>query len=246
MRSRHSGGAATADITSKTGPGKSSAGRLAKGAFTAALVSATAVYAAGGHHAVDDAAILDPGACQLEGWLTAARGGGKTTHAGAGCRVGPVELSAAVDYARDSGNSQTASSLQAKWAMELLPGFSAGLSLAPGWQARVRPRYQASTLAALFSWAPREDIALHLNLGRDFVRGGADLDRAGVNVEWMARPGWSLTAERYLESGSHFVRAGVRWAATEALTVDLTRAHRLQGPGASNWTLGATWEFERP
>jgi hypothetical protein len=212
----------------------------------AALFSLATAHAAGGHHAVDDAAILEPGTCQLEGWWTAARGGGKTVHAGAGCRVGPVELSAAADYGRDSGTSQTASGLQAKWATELLPGFSAGLSLAPGWQAHVRPRYQASTLAALFSWAPRDDLALHLNLGRDFVHGGADQDRAGINVEWTVLPGWSLAAERYLEAGTHLVRGGVRWNITDGWSVDLSRAQRLKGPGTSTWTLGTTWEFDRP
>lgn len=219
---------------------------LLAAALLAALFSVPAAHAAGGHHAVDDAAILDPGACQLEGWWTAARDGVRVTHGGAGCRVGPLELSAAADYARDGGGSETASSLQAKWASELLPGLSVGLSVAPAWQARARPRYQATTVAALFSWAPRDDVALHLNLGRDWVHGGSDQNRAGMNVEWTVHPGWSLSAERYLEAGTHFVRAGLRWSVSESLAVDLSRAHRLNGPGLSNWTLGATWAFERP
>jgi hypothetical protein len=40
--------------------------------------------------------------------------------------------------------------------------------------------------------------------------------------------------------------AGVRWAVSEAWSVDLSRAHRLRGPGESNWTVGATWQFTRP
>jgi len=110
----------------------------------------------------------------------------------------------------------------------------------------VRPRYQGSTLSGLVSWFPRDDLALHLNLGRDFVRGDADQDRSGVSVEWTARPGWSITGERYLEVQTHFVRAGLRWAISEAWSVDLSRAHRLRGPGESTWTLGATWQFARP
>jgi hypothetical protein len=214
-------------------------------ALAAALLAGGAAWAAGGHHAVDDAAILEPGNCKLESWFARAHGGERLLHAGGGCRVGPVELNAAGEYARPDGGSETGSALQAKWATELAPGFSAGLSLATGWQAHARPRYQGSTLAALFTWAARDDLALHLNLGRDFVHRDRDENRAGVSVEWTARPGWSLVAERYREQATHFMRAGARWAFTEGWNVDLSRAQRLNGPGASNWTLGALWQFQR-
>lgn len=230
--------------------GRTAARRVAQAgawvSFAALLAPITPALAAGGHHAVDDAALLAPGACSLEGWWSGARGGEKGVHAGGGCRVGPLELSGAADYARDGGSSQSASGLQAKWATELAAGFSAGLSLASGWQAHVRPRYQGTTLAVLMTWAAREDLALHLNLGRDFIHRGADQNRSGVSAEWIVRPRWSLVAERYLEDGTHFARAGVRWAVTQQWSVDLSRAQRLRGPGASNWTVGATWEFEHP
>jgi hypothetical protein len=218
-----------------------------KTAWTAALVLACAVpaWAAGGHHAVDDAAILDEGQCELEGWLARARGGERLVHGGAGCRIGPVELGVAGEYARLAGASQTGWGLQAKWATELAEGWSAGLSVSPGWQARVRPRYQATTVAALLTWTPLETVALHVNLGRDLVHGGADQNRSGLAAEWTPRDGWTLLAERYAESAGHFVRAGVRWAATETFSVDLSRSHRLSGPGESAWTLGATWLLQR-
>ena len=213
----------------------------------AALGWAAAAQAAGGHHAVDDAAILDPGLCKLEAWLTGAQGGERSAHAGGGCRIGPVELNGASEYARDGGPSQTNFGLQAKWATELAPGVSAGASAATDWQAHVRPRHQGATLAVLLTWAVRDDLALHANLGRDFVHGGTDQNRSGVAAEWMARPGWSLVAERYAEDRTQFVRAGVRWSVSDAWNIDLSRAQRLRGPGASNsnWTLGATWQFER-
>lgn len=214
-------------------------------ALAATLLAGGAAWAAGGHHAVDDAAILEPGNCKLESWFSRAHGGERLLHAGGGCRVGPVELNAAGEYARADGSSETGSGLQAKWATELAPGFSAGLSLAANWQAHVRPRYQGSTLAALFTWAVGDDLAMHLNLGRDFVQSDRDETRGGVSLEWAARPGWSLVAERYREAGTHFVRAGARWAVTEGWSVDLSRAQRLSGPAASNWTFGAIWQFER-
>ena len=212
-------------------------------ALLAGIFSTTAVMAAGGHHALDDAVILEPGTCQVESWLTHSDDRQRRLHAGTGCRVGPLEIGVAAEHALQA---DTGYGLQAKWATELLPRLHAGLSLSTGWQAHVRPRYQGSTLSGLVSWFPVDDLALHLNLGRDFVRGDADQDRSGVSVEWTARPGWSITGERYLEAQTHFVRAGLRWAISEAWSVDLSRAHRLRGPGESTWALGATWQFSRP
>ncbi len=214
-------------------------------ALLAALAGLGPANAAGGHHGVDDAAILEPGRCELESWATRSQGGEQLLHAGAGCRVGPVELGLAAEHARAGGAGQSSYGLQAKWAQEWRPGLSAGWSLSSGWQAHARPRNQGVTVAGLVSWAPRDDLALHLNIGRDFVRRGADQGRSGIALEWAARPGWSLLGERYYEDRTHFARAGLRWAASETWTVDLSRALRLRGPGESAWTLGASWQFGR-
>lgn len=209
-----------------------------------ALVAANAAWGAGGHHAVDDAAILDEGTCKVESWFS--RGGGeRLLHAGAGCRVGPIELSAGTDYARAGGASATGHGLAAKWATELTSGVSVGMVVAPGWQGRVRPRYQGSTVLALATWTPRDDLSLHLNLGRDFLHRADDDARYGVSVEWMPVANWSLVAERFRAEQTHFLRAGARWFFGDGWSVDLSRAQRLSGPGVSDWTLGATWEFSR-
>lgn len=213
--------------------------------LAAALAASSAVRAAGGHHGVDDAAILEPGTCELEGWFTRTGPGERLLHAGAGCRVGPVELGVSAERARDPSSRATGYGLEVKWATEVAPDWSAGLSLSSGWQAHVRPRYQGSTAMALLTWAAREDLAVHANLGRDLLRGAPDEKRYGAAVEWMPREGWSLMAERYFESATHFVRTGVRWAVAENVTVDLSRAHSLRGPVPSNWTLGATWLVDR-
>jgi hypothetical protein len=214
-------------------------------ALLAGSLCVTAVMA-GGHYAVDDAAILEPGNCQVETWLTRADDRGRLLHAGTGCRVGPLELGVAAEHERLADARDTGYGLHAKWATELLPAFSAGLSLSAGWQAHAQPRYQGSALSGLFSWSPRDDLALHLNLGRDFVRGDSDLDRSGASVVWTARPGWSLIGERYLEARTHFVRVATRWVVSDAWSLDFSRAHRLHGPGESSWTIGATWQFARP
>lgn len=208
--------------------------------LAAALCAAAPAWAAGGHHAVDDAALLEPGQCELEGWLARAHGGERLAHAGAGCRIGPAEVGLAGEHARLDGASATGWGMEAKWAMEWREGFSVGAKVGPSWAAHARPRYQGTSVSGLATWQPHEGIALHLNLGRDLVHRGDDLSRYGASVEWSAAPAWSLVAERYKEEGSHFVRAGVRFLAAESWSIDLSRSHRLGAAGASAWTVGAT------
>lgn len=213
-------------------------------ALAAGLLWPALGHAAGGHHAVDDAAILEPGQCEVESWFARAPGGERLLHAGAGCRIGPVELGVAGESARLAGASATGWGAQVKWAMPLSGHFSVGLAVSPAWQA-VRPRYQGATAAALATWKASETLALHANLGRDLVHRGRDVSRSGIAAEWTPMDAWSFVAERYVEERTHLLRAGVRWSARDNLSVDFSRARRLSGPGASNWTLGVTWLLER-
>ena len=204
-------------------------------------------WAAGGHHAVDDAAILAPGKCESESWLTRQQDRVLSSHTGIGCRFGPVEIGASNDYARvPAAGSQTGWGLQLKWAGQIAEGISAGVSLSPAWQAHMRPRHQGTTLAALFTWAARDDVALHLNLGRDFLRGGGSVNRSGIALEWAPAKAWALTGERYAEDRSQFFRTSVRWIASDDFAIDLGHARRLSGPGVSSWTIGTIWLLDAP
>jgi hypothetical protein len=210
-----------------------------------ALLATGVAWAAGGHHAVDDAVILEPGQCELESWLNRAQDGERELRAGAACRVGPVELAAGSEYARLDGTSQTAWGVEAKWATALADGFSIGAKADSAWAAHQRPRYQGMSASALASWKAGETVALHLNLGRDFIHAGDDQSRYGASVEWVPVQPWLLVAERYKQEGTHFVRAGVRFLGWDDWSIDLSRSQRLNGPVASAWTLGATWQFDR-
>jgi hypothetical protein len=62
--------------------------KAAWAALAGALACAPSAHAAGGHHAVDDASILEPGQCQVESWVDRENGGNRSTlHAGTACRV---------------------------------------------------------------------------------------------------------------------------------------------------------------
>lgn len=216
-------------------------------AIAASLLLASGLaQAAGGHHAVDDAELLDEGRCKLESWYERSSSSGRLLHLGAGCRVGALELGAATEPQRQDGSSTSDHSLAIKWATEVAPGLSAGLSASPSWQAHARPRFQGTTAAALLTWEAVENVRLHGNLGRDFVHRGGDESRGGVAIDWTPGGGaWQLAAERYRQEGGHFARAGLRWAPSKDWIVDLSRAVRIRGAGESSWTIGLTREFDR-
>lgn len=209
------------------------------------LLAAGNALAAGGHHGVDDAVILGRGDCEQESWVSRGHDE-RLLHLGVGCRVGPVELGVAAERGHSAGDSgsSTAWNLEVKWAREVAEGFSVGFDVQPVWSPQSRPRFEATRFAALATWSPRTELALHLNLGRDFVRGDTDLAHHGVAVDWTPIPRWTLTLERFLEERTHFARAGVRWAGGHIWTVDFSRAQRLSGPGASNWTVGLTLDLD--
>lgn len=210
-----------------------------------ACCAAPAAWAAGGHHAVDDAAVLEPGQCEVESWASRARAAGTLLHAGAACGVGPLQLGAAGEHVRAGGTSSHGGGVEVKWAMELAEGWSLGASLQPAWQARVHPRYQGAALLALATWAPDERWAVHANLGREFMHREPDTTRGGVALEWSPARAWSLLAERFREQDTHFARGGVRYAAGESWSLDFSRAQRLSGPAPSSWTLGFSFVFDR-
>lgn len=204
-----------------------------------------AAWGAGGHHAVDDAAMLEPDACQLDFWIDKAAGsGGTLLHAGPACRLGPVELGLNLDrfHAEGSGTTTTGG-LQLKWARELAGGLSAGIVVSVAARDH-RPNFLGMSVVLPLTWQAGESLRVHVNAGRDFVKGAANVSRSGAAIEWSASAVWSLVAERFREGGRDFWRAGVRYAPHPDLSVDLSRAQGLSG-APDRWALGLTSAFAR-
>jgi len=204
------------------------------------------VQAAGGHHTVDDAALLEPGQCQLEVWFEREAGNARSLlHAGPACRAGPVQLGLALDRERSDASPATSSfSAQLKWARPLDERWSVGAVLALAGQDR-SPRYVGSTIVIPVTWKATDTLLAHLNVGRDFRHRQRDLNRAGLALEWAPLETGSLVAERYWEGGAHFRRVGARWALTPSTNIDLSQARGLHGSAPAWWTLGLSWTFER-
>ena len=209
------------------------------------LVSLSA-HAAGGHHAVDDAAMLDVGKCKLEGWAERETGGARTLqHLGTGCRVGPVELGLNLDKEKQvTLDAATSFGPQIKWAFPLNDVLSVGVVASAKFNSQ-SPRYASSTLVIPVTWRATETLSVHANYGRNFLRGGVGQPRGGVSLEWAPITDVSLVAERFREAANNSTRLGARYALTPDVKLDISRARSLHAGGASWWTAGVIWEFDR-
>jgi len=202
--------------------------------------------AAGGHFAIDDAAVLDAGQCQVDVWIESeARADRRLVHAGPSCGFGPVELGLGWDRLRtSSADLPTATSAQVKWAVGITETLSVGAAAAAYWQA-ASPRYLGTSLVIPLSWRISDSLQTHVNLGRDFLHRGPNPTRAGVSVEWQPVSGWLLIAEQFRQFEGTFARAGLRWEPSKALSVELSLADRWGGRSSSWWAFGVAWAFEQ-
>ncbi len=227
---------------------------------TAAFFSCTAVQAllaggmglaqqalaAGGHHAVDDAALLAPGECVVEAWLErGGRGAGHLLHLGPACRIGAVELGLNLDRSHRSGVGGAGfDGAQMKWAHPVSSALAVGVVLSAGAQRR-SPHAGSGAVVVPVTWQPAPAWQVHLNFGRDFRQGAPDTGRSGAALEWGPAATWSFVAERYRDSGSHFGRVGGRYTCSPAVQLDLSRAWGLDRGAPDTWTAGLNWVFAR-
>jgi hypothetical protein len=111
--------------------------------------------AAGAHHAVDDATMLEPGQCQMESWVDRESGAARTlVHLGPACRVGAVELGLNLDRSRSTGErTSVVAGPQVKWVRPLSDAWSAGVVMSAGWQD-MSPRFVGSTIVFPLTWQP--------------------------------------------------------------------------------------------
>ncbi len=219
---------------------------LPSGLALSLLSLAMQAHAAGGHHAVDDAALLDVGKCKVEGWVERETGGTRSLqHAGAGCRVGPVELGLNLDKEKQAtSDAATTIGPQTKWAYPLNDVLSMGVVASAKFNSQ-SPRYASSTLVLPLTWRVTDTLSAHANWGRNFLRGGVGQPRGGVSLEWAPISDLSLVAERFREAANNSTRLGARYALTPDVKLDISRARSLNAGGVSWWTAGVIWEFDR-
>lgn len=200
--------------------------------------AAASAWAAGGHHAVDDAAIVDPGQCQVETWVDAFGPGGGAQHVGPACRVGAWEIGLNLDrtrFAREPAFRVVGP--QAKWVTTFAEGWSVGVAAGPGWEAG---RYNNTIVLLPLTWQPSRAWLVHANLGRQWVRGAPGRTLAGLAAEWTASETFSFVAERFNDPIGRAYRVGGRWQPNPLFSLDLSRARAFADARGSWWTLGVT------
>lgn len=201
-------------------------------------------WAAGGHHAVDDASILDAGQCQVELWSEQASGR-SLQHVGPACRVSGVELGLNLERSSlQNAPAMRSGGVQVKWAADLQPALAVGFVWSAGWQS-TSPHFSGQTLLLPVTWSPREDLDLHVNVGRDLRPHAGDVERLGVALEWKPSAHWQTLVEWWRDAGGAQARAGLRYAFSDRLSVDLSRAESLRSAHKYWWTMGLNWAFDR-
>ncbi len=251
--SRLPGATITGDTTGEASRHSISAVRPARLALMAGALLLAGIHsasqAAGGHFAVDDAALLDPGQCQVEAWQE--RGDAhrfRIDHVGPGCRLGALEWGLNLDrYRLSEGSRGTAFGPQLKWAMPVSESFSLGLSAASYWdRSRTHGTHFAGTsLVVPLTWQALSSVAVHVNLGQDLHPGESNTARRGLALEWTPSAQWSTQIERFDDNGERRLRAGLRYSLTPALSFDLSRARHLGSDSRPWWAAGVNWAFDR-
>ncbi len=213
---------------------------------TVLALAAMPSHAAGGHFAVDDATLLDPGTCQVETWLDRRPVSSDwLEHIGPGCRVGFAELSLNLEQVQPiDGPAFSTAGAQVKVAHAFGQSIAAGLVVASA--GRTRPDgYAGSSVVVPLSWFATPTLALHANLGRTVVPGHGDTAIDGVAFEWSPTARWTAIGERFADAGHHFWRAGVRWSPTATFDIDASVARDATARATRRWTVGATWMWDR-
>lgn len=211
---------------------------------------------------VDDAAIVDRGACQLEAWS-----GESSTWLLPACQFIPrTELTLGAGFVPDNGGRSWEWVAQAKVNLREMQDNMAGVGLVFGVGMDPIGQTAGSRVSGAFAYLPvslplaNERVTLHGNLGWHFERDSdehdhhdhshADGSRGHHGVTWGVRgdvvvaPRFTVIAELFGEdAGRPEFQAGIR---TELLPdrvgLDVSwGGHTARGVGGAGWTIGFAW-----
>ena len=217
--------------------------------FGAALLSclSTKVHG-GGPYAVDDAAIGNLGECQIESWASFASNGDFIGLAQPACVVSlgiPVEITTAFQASRFAGEWATLTGLQGKFILLPLGSLAVALVINTLFDATNGENVTFVNVPA--SIKVRDDFRLNLNGGwqRDSIDDTNHFTWGG-GFEWDFQRQWTVIAEVYGQTGqlnNPRLQAGVRFAPTKAIDLDIVYGHNITGENANWITAGLTVRF---
>ena len=219
--------------------------QFARAACLAALCACTTARA-GRPMVVDDAAIVDPGSCQVEAW-TQRTHGQREYWAMPACGVGGWELGVGWGHVgTDDAAAYRTRAIRAKTVFHPLEtnGWGIGLTLADQYREGGGLAGDLTALVPLSVSLLEDRVLLHANAGwtrPQATRRGGALWAAGL--EWAVAGPFTLTLESYgTRRGHGYTQAGLRLDAIPGrLALDAGAGQRLGQGGAERYlTLGMT------
>lgn len=223
--------------------------------LAALLLAAGATAAhAGRPLATEDADVLEPGRCELEGFASHVRADDMPSARGTtlqfGCGLGwNTQAALAASHARADGASSTAWALVGKTGLVPRSDTSTGLTLAWGLAAVRAPggstEHETTFLNLVATHGFDGGWLAHANLG--WLRSeSADTNTTTWNlaVERPVGGGVDLMAELYGDDRTRpWLGAGVRWAASERVSLNASWAVQNASPRPTLWTIGFKISF---
>lgn len=211
-----------------------------------------AAQAGGGAHVVDDDAVLDPGVCHAETWLTlfddpgAPLGGRGLATVAPACTLKSLpglELALAAQYLRDGGGALTLAPAAKLNLRPAADGWGLAVSAAATLDAG-SGRVESVALIAPVTVPVTPRLTVHGNLGWIATPRGDDRHALfwGAQAEYALAPDLVLMGEVFgQDRGPAGGQAGLRWVTDRGrIDVDLLAGHRIDGARASSVTLGVT------
>jgi len=211
---------------------------------------ATGAHAAGGAYAVDDAAIGSAGECQVESWIAIASNGDLVGVTQPACVVDlgvPVEITAAAQAARLDGQWATLTGLQVKFIVLPMGSNNLAVGMVLNTLFDTTKGVNVSFVNVPVTLKLRDDFRLNLNSGwlHDTIDDTNHLTW-GAGFQWDFRRQWTLIAEVYGQTG-HLsdprMQAGLRFAPTKAIDLDIVCGRNIAGENANWITAGLTVRF---
>ena len=218
-------------------------------AFGAGLLACIATQAqAAGPYAVDDAAIGEPGECQIEAWGSAAGNGDRIGVVQPACvvRLGiPVELTAAFQPVRIDRVWAELAGGQIKFIFLRFGDLVIAISV--GTLVDISSAESLTLVNLPMTIKLRDDFRFNINTGwlHNSATDGSHLF-AGFSAEWDFRPSWTVIAEVFGQTGvdeKPRVQGGLRFAPSKAIDLDIVYGHNVAGEQASWVTAGVTVRF---
>lgn len=226
---------------------------MTKLAMAAALLATVLPAQAERPMAVDDAGTLERGGAKVEfGWSRDDEERGIDGAVGYG-PIDNLEVELGFERARDSVSGPDVRTRGVGFAMKWVPlqaetGLSAGVKLDTG-RVRVevdgdRETARANAITGLATWRFGSGQAVHVNLGREWVRAGGDTETAnlwGVGVEQPLSAELTVAAEVFgAEDARPDTQVGVRYEVAEGVKLSAAIG---RGNDRSFGNAGIAWEF---